>query len=216
MSAEPPGHSSGPSPGNRLLVDDLATIATLRDTGIAVPEHLTAERRAEIRMLRQLLDGECVLVRELEGFTATLTGEPDAVMEEFLAQDGRGGRVNTGLRYQIQGRVFDLPDATLFHLNCRVVDREATLAALRAGEGEGRTLAIEAADGTPFRAFLPSAVKDPDAPLVPAPLGVPGIEDASGHRHDGHGIQAVSRARSDRGPQIPPAEPAESAPSGMP
>lgn len=197
-------------------MDDLATIATLRDTGIAVPEHLTAERRAEIRMLRQLLDGECVLVRELEGFTATLTGEPDAVMEEFLAQDGRGGRVNIGLRYQIQGRVFDLPDVTLFHLNCRVVDREATLAALRAGEGEGRTLAIEAADGTPFRAFLPSAVKDPDAPLVPAPLGVPGIEDASGHRHDGHGIQAVSRARSDRGPQIPPAEPAESAPSGMP
>lgn len=170
-------NGSGPSEANRLLADDLATIALALDASLHIPEHLSAGERAEIRSLRLILDGQCVLVPEIGGLTMTLNGEFDDTIRELLTKESVGIRVDSPLRYEFKGHAFDLPRVTIFHPNCRAANGAAALAALESGSGAGLEVIIESLDNTPFRAFLPDKITEPNTRLAPEALKVPGLNE---------------------------------------
>ena len=168
-----------------LLAEDLAVIAVELDVPLVIPAELSATERAEIRSLRLLLDGYCVLVPEIARLDLTLGGGTDSTLEEFISDAARMVRVDSGLKYKIQGHELAVPDAVLFHPTVRPSDPDTVLAALHAGTVEGMSLRLEPTDGTPFRAVIPGKVHDQDVPLVPVPLGVPGLTEPDAIRKIG-------------------------------
>lgn len=164
-------------PAPLLLASDLAVISRYFDIPLVIPGQLSGHERAEIRSCRLLLEGRCVLVPGVRGMTAQLSGSTDERFEEILSGGEHLIAVDSGLLYEVQGHQLAIPEARVFHPRLRVEDGEQAVAALRAGNAQGTEVSWVPVDGHPFRAYLPDAQDDPNEPLVPVPLDVPGLDE---------------------------------------
>jgi hypothetical protein len=71
---------------------------------------------------------------------------------------------------------------TLFNTDLVVSGAAEALDALRSGKGRGHVIELRNTQGIPFRAYIPDLITgDPNAPLTPEPLNIPGIEEHRGH-----------------------------------
>lgn len=172
-------HTPGEVDATALLAEDLAVIAAEFDVPLVIPSDVTAVDRVEIRSLRLLLEGHCVLVPDISGFHLTLDGSTDSTLEGFLRQPAVMMRVTNGLEYTVQGHQLRPPDTDLFHPALGLVEPDAStvLEALAAGTAKGLRVHFLSTDKTPLRAFMPARVTNPDYRLVPVTLGVPGLRE---------------------------------------
>lgn len=160
-----------------LHLSDLAVVSKEFDVPLAYPRRVSTQDRVDIRMLRLLLEGNCVLLAGVGGMTATLSGETSPELEAFLNADARGIAITSPRAFEVEGHQLPLESLRVFHPTLRVTNGAALVELLHAGSASGAEVVMTPTDGTPFRAVLVDRVADPDAPLVPVPLGIPGIPE---------------------------------------
>ncbi|WP_030154516.1 hypothetical protein [Glycomyces sp. NRRL B-16210] len=160
-----------PADNDPTLVEDLAVIAKLRDVPLVVPAQLTIAERQTIRTLRLLLDGHCVLVPETMRYTVMFKPEGREAILGIL-ENGGGWRVDQYRVFTVQGHNLRIERVWHFHPSIQITNVDEVRTALDNATGENIKVDIRPTDETPFRAFLPDLVPDPQAPLVPVPLDI--------------------------------------------
>lgn len=135
-----------------------------------------AERR-DIRTLRLLLEGKCVLLPGITGMSAKLTGDNTPALESFLLGEAGTIAVTVARVFEVLGHKIALEELRAFHPSLHVADGERLMDLVRRGSAAGVKMDVAPTDGTPFRAILVDRVADPDMPLLPVPLGVPDLPE---------------------------------------
>jgi hypothetical protein len=162
--------------GDQMIAEDLAIVSKLLDITLRIPEHLTVAERRAIRELRLLLDGYCILVPEINGATVKLTKGTRAEVEDLVNRKG-GMRFEGPLEFEIQSHSLMIEELYLFHESVHIVNKEEVIATFDDPEIELLTFKLESADGTPFRAFNPRLVPNPDSYMPPTPLEIEGVPE---------------------------------------
>ncbi|MEU6858480.1 hypothetical protein AB0B28_06365 [Glycomyces sp. NPDC046736] len=167
---------SGFNDGDQKIAEDLAIISKLLEVALTIPEQLTVAERREIRELRLLLDGYCILMPEINGATVTVENAAREMLADLVHRKG-GVRFAGPLEFTIQSHALVVEEVYLFHPAAQLVNKEEVLAALEDPDTELFTLKLESADDTPFRAFNPRLVPNPDSYMLPTPLEIEGIQE---------------------------------------
>lgn len=117
-------------PYTEELVDDLLVLQGRLKTSFTVPAEMTSRERAMVRVGRLMLDGFVTLMPPGTEITATLSGEYDERLVQFIREGGTFASRPGKFALDIQGGRYNLGPATLFHRNLRVVEAAEVIAAL--------------------------------------------------------------------------------------
>lgn len=178
----PAGSAPTPPPYERLLAEDLAAISAYSRIRFEMPVDLLVRERREIRRLRLMLDGRAVVEPAFGELNAELggghDGEPDEGFERLIRGEALPIRVGPQtLVYDVLSHQVPLRDVTLYHPALRLVDAEGARRALEGGTFDNHPITLRGVDNSPFWAFLLGKQTDPNAPITPASLNIPGIEN---------------------------------------
>jgi hypothetical protein len=158
------------------LANDLAAIEHLTGTQFAFPNGMGGTERVMVRVVRLLLEGECVLAPEMDGANFVFSGEIDEGIERLLEGPVALAATTSEWTANVCGEVVQVGDVRYYHPGVRVLDSGQHLAALRAGNGAGREARAVPDDATQgFRMYSPSRYKHEVVRAVP--WGLTGIDE---------------------------------------
>jgi hypothetical protein len=161
----------------RDTAEDLKVIETGTRVRFRYPSELTVLDRIMIRNLRLMLEGHCVAHPTHNRLGAKLSGFYLETLDQVLTPD-YGWFMQTGGRAEVilLGQRVPLPALNFLALArpTEGTDLDELKAALRSGNGAGRTLNFELRPGDRVRMYLPDRML-PDQPLDITPWGLPGV-----------------------------------------
>lgn len=168
--------NEGPDSYTKQLVDDLAVIASRFMLDLHLPGELTYAQRAEIRKCRLVVDGH--VIEEPDFAALTVNFKPDAreAIDPLLDDNGFTLAYSSEIRFLVEGHQLPI-QACIFHPRLTVANPDHILAALERSDGKPIEVQIKGRDGTPFRLYEDGRNdRDPNEPLVAAPLEIAGFE----------------------------------------
>lgn len=141
-------------PYTEELIDDLLALQERLETSFTVPEEMTPRERVMIRVGRLMLDGFLTVMPPGTDLTATLSGEYDERLVQFIREGGTFTSRPDAFALDIQGSKYNLGPATLFHRNLRVVDASEVIASLESGSGEPIPIRMRPEGPEPIQVWL--------------------------------------------------------------
>jgi hypothetical protein len=156
FSPEASGHESDPE--YMEIADDLSYLEREFGLTFPMPDRLSPSTRVQIRMVRMLAEGKCVIFFGTDEFTATMT-KPTVPLEDAL-QTVLDGTAHQQLlttepwQAEILGQVIEMESLKTWHPSVALVDAEKVRQAFDDGEEEV-PIVMRPTDGTGFRAVVP-------------------------------------------------------------
>lgn len=178
VDLEPEAGQSDLPPDTFEFIDDLAVLSREFGVEFTVPSEFTVLDRIDIRFVRHLIEGKASYSPRYPAFFATLNDptmdtegqasltEPQAVFIRF--EDAA---------IEVLGRLLPLGTLAAYHPSMRARDACAHIAAIEAGQGDGRRVAFDPTDVTPVRLWLPDRWPDSNANLCITPWAIEGISE---------------------------------------
>ncbi|MDX3357667.1 hypothetical protein PV703_31110 [Streptomyces sp. ME01-24h] len=160
----------------RLYAQDLKVLQRHCEQEFPLPDDITSSERIALRVARLIVEGHCVISPFARALTVTLNGDDHPALRAVLSGEPQSVRVlDPQFTLTLAGRTLPLGEVMAFHTQVVAEDGPAALAALDAGQAEGRRVALRPIDGQRYRLCLRNV--DPHRPLVPVPLGLPGYPE---------------------------------------
>lgn len=158
------------------LADDLTAIEHLTGTQFSFPDSMEIVDRIWFRVVRRLLEGDCVVAPGMDGANFVLSGGLDEALERLL--DGPAATMASTPEWSalVCGDEMFVGDMRYYHPSVRIVDAAEHLAAMRARTGadrEARLVPDVPKQG--FRPYSPSRFNH--GVVVPVPWGLSGIDE---------------------------------------
>ncbi|MFF7680962.1 hypothetical protein [Actinacidiphila glaucinigra] len=177
------GHLAAASTGERdeleqlrLYAQDLEVLQRHCEQEFPLPDDITAAERIALRVAQLVVEGHCVISPFARALTVALNGDDHPALRSALSGEPQSVRVlDPQFTLTLAGRTLSLGEVMAFHTQVVAEDSPAALAALDAGQAEGRRVALRPIDGQRYRLCLRNV--DPHRPLVPVPLGLPGYPE---------------------------------------
>lgn len=171
-----PQSGSGISLEVAELANDLVVIEHLTGTQFSFPDSMETVNRIWVRVVRRLLEGDCVIAPGMESANLVLSGTLDEGLEKLLNGPTTIMATTPTWSAVVCGEEVLVGDIRYYHPSVRVVDAAEHLAALRAGTAAGREARLVPDDPKQgFRVYSPSRFKH--GTVVPVPWGLRGIHE---------------------------------------
>jgi len=162
----------------RAVAEDLEVVQRYTRQRFPMPVEVTGLDRANLRFLRLLIDGKCVVLPGMHQLTLTLNGSSDEGLLSMMRGPVQLFSTRDEFVWPIFGRELRLGPHNVLAPQVAAVDGEDAIAALEAGEGEGRELVMKTLRGLGFWYMLHEHwPTDGDTPIRPTSWGLAGIDD---------------------------------------
>lgn len=136
------------------LIDDLLALQNHLGTTFTIPKEMAGRDRAMIRIGRLVLDGYLTVMPLATDLTATLGGEYDERLLQFIHDGGPFASRPDAFVVDILGSKFNLGPATLFHRNLRVLDGPDVIAALQSANDDPISIQMRPQGDEPVQVWL--------------------------------------------------------------
>lgn len=145
------------SPAVVELADDLAVIEHVTGTQFGFPDIVDPQERVWARVVRLLLEGECVLAPNMRSLDLEFEGHLDEGLEELLGGSTPVVASVPTWTVEMFNEQVTVGDISYYHPCARVENAEQHLEALRAGPDTSRKGRLVPDDpGVGFRLYLPA------------------------------------------------------------
>lgn len=165
---------------HREIAKDLLVVEGATNHHFTYPESVDFRDLVYVRVLRLLLEGNCVVLPEQREVTPKLNGKDGEHIRDLLT--GKYVSLITEIENYGQvvfGQEVYVGHARVYAPQVHAIDPDSALAALDAGTAAGLELTIRARDDYGFWLFLPERyIGSDDDRLRPISLGIDGLPDA--------------------------------------
>lgn len=161
------------------IAEDLIVVQEKTSLYFPYPDHIPSEDRLDLRCLRLLLEGKCIVMPAWNEFNMTLDGQDNEGLRKLLTSP-QPARIQTeGFGYNLFGHDVIVGTLGMYSPQMKVVNPDSISDALVSNTAEGMTLTIRTVEGYGVWAFLPDRyVADADGKVCPVSLGLAGVPDA--------------------------------------
>ncbi|MET7609276.1 hypothetical protein [Streptomyces avermitilis] len=160
-----------------LYFADLDVVQRHCEAFFPAPLTYTGRERIDLRVARLLIEGKCVSYPFARSLSFTLNGRDSEQVRALFEDRTQGVRiVPPGFEISLGEHQLDLGPVSLFHLQLRIEGREAALAALDAGQGDGQQITLRPENEECFRLYLEGVPND-HTPLAVTPLLLDGLRE---------------------------------------
>ena len=142
----------------RQVIDDLETLERLLSVSFEIRDvQLSTLDRIWIRVARLIAEGHRVLIPQLDGFTATLSGTLDDTLAGMLVEPHRIHVSSDVFPVEILGIEIPMPDVTIEFDSAEIADSKEVLERLNAGTAAGLKVPFVPVSGLQASIHVPSS-----------------------------------------------------------
>jgi hypothetical protein len=153
------------------LAEDLEVIQRYTKTRFRIPDAVSPLERIEVRSVRLMLDGKCVVHPQWAQVSFTLTGDYAESLEAALTGRGAIALSSGNGEYVLLNRQLSVPEIRFVLPDHYVDSAEALVAGLKRGDAAGEAVTFKMRPGEHVRMFMPDLWPDDGAPSDPNTVG---------------------------------------------